>query len=622
MSSIPICDDEKVLLPKANPTAAFCTCSGCSARSARRARKLQLLYAMKQAVLVTGICVVAMYVLWGFHTGLVQISTTTPSVTAATGKFRWTDITPTSDLIWHPCFDGLACARLDVPLDYTNSSDPRRAAIALTKVPASVPETSDAWSGPVLLNPGGPGGSGVAFVTQAGKMLQRIVGNTHSVIGFDPRGVNNTTPATSCFPSDAARMQWYLRAGGWVMGSGNGQIVAIEYARSMSLGSVCDKGGTGGDFAGTPNVARDMLSIVEASWKSVDKDPSKRGLRYWGFSYGTVLGQTFASMFPSRVERVVVDGVVDIDDYYAGGWRTNLQDADKVIASFYNYCSLANGTCALSEPTAAGVEARVTRLREKVRQEPAPVYGDHAPDWVTESDILTVIFWSLYTPLIRFPVAAHALASLENGDASKVVEIIHLNFECNCVSDPLPNTGTEADSAILCQDGGGNNATLDEFRGYVKELQGQSALIGGNWARIQMSCVGRKTPAQGLVPWRRDGESGWGGHTWGKNTSYPLLFASTSLDPVTPLRNAEAMRKRFPGAGLLIQHSEGHCSISTPSACSAAVVGKYFETGKVEDEVECEADARPWDAISHSEFRQESMFLAESWDPVVPGGWK
>jgi len=530
-------------------------------------------------------------------------------------------ITPTPKLIWHACFDGLECARLEVPLDYSSPSDPRRAAIALTKVPASVPETSDVWSGPMLINPGGPGGSGVDFAIQSGRMLQRIVGTTHSVIGFDPRGVNNTTPATSCFPTEAARMQWSLRTGGRLMGGDDGQIVAIEYARSKSLGSVCDSSGTGGDFAGTPNVARDMLSIVEASWRSVGKNASKRGLRYWGFSYGSVLGQTFASMFPSRVERVVVDGVVDVDDYYAGGWRKNLQDADQVIASFYRYCSLANGTCALSEPTAAGVEARVARLREAMRREPVPVYGDRAPDWATESDVLTVIFWSLYNPLLRFPVAAEALAALESGDASQAVAILHFGFECDCAAEPRPNTGTEADSAVLCQDGGGYNATLADFREYLRELQAQSALAGGCWARIQMACVGRTAPALGLVPWRSGDDSGWNGTKWGANpTAHPLLFVNTALDPVTPLRNARAMRKRFPAAGLLLQRSEGHCSISTPSACAASVIGSYFETGMVAaEEVECEADARPWGATA---LHRELLALARSWNPVVPGGWR
>jgi pimeloyl-ACP methyl ester carboxylesterase len=482
-------------------------------------------------------------------------------------------ITPTPDLRWHACFDDLECARLQVPLDWTNSSDPRTVAIAMTKIPASVPETSPEWSGPLLLNPGGPGGSGVELALTIGKALQGIVGTTHSVIGFDPRGVNNTTPATSCFPDDAARKIWNLRAGGRVVGySGDNYDLGVDYARSSSLGAVCGASaaaGSGADFAGTPNVARDMLAIVEAAWQRVGVDGTTKGLRYWGFSYGTVLGQTFASMFPDRVERVVVDGVVDMDDYYVGGWRHNLDDSEKVIDSFFRYCA-ASPSCALNAATPELVKDRVKKLLVSTRRQPVPVFGDKAPDWVSDADIRTGIFASLYSPITSFPKLASALAALEAGDASQVSEVLHPSFACDCAADHGPNTGNEADFNILCQDGNGNNSTLSEFASYVEELKSQSETIGGNWAKIQLSCIGLRFPARGLVPWRSGAESGWNGSSWGAQTKVPMLFVSTALDPVTPLVNARKMMHRFPGAGLLVQNSEGHCSISAPSALRIA----------------------------------------------------
>ncbi|KAF8253252.1 hypothetical protein K440DRAFT_652524 [Wilcoxina mikolae CBS 423.85] len=559
-----------------------------------RNRKLQLLHNLRKAVVFAGILAFAWWGVLGFS--LFSRQCNSPKPPHFSVPFQWSSVTPTSDLIWHPCFDSLECARLQVPLDWTNPSDPRTVAIALTKVPAAVPETDPSWSGPVLINPGGPGGSGVQLALVLGTAIQTVVGRTHSVIGFDPRGVNNTTPATTCFPSDTARVLWALR--GRVIGSSvDHQDVGIEFARAKSLGSVCEEvinAGGGAAFAGTPNVARDMLAIVDASWKSVGKEKEKRGLRYWGFSYGTALGQTFASMFPDRVERMVLDGVVDLDDYYSGGWLRNLQDSDRVIESFYTYCS-SSSACALTAATPGLVARRIKKLISKLRAEPIPVYGDlAAPDYITESDVRTIIFVSLYSPIQAFPIVASVLASLEAGDAAPISRILHGKYECDCSlpSTPKPNTGFEAASAILCQDGGvaRSNSTLAEMIKYVEELRHQSEMIGGNWAAIALSCTGWRVPAQGLPPPHRKSRA--------VDTKNPILFVTTQLDPVTPRRNAEKARELFKNAGLLLQLSEGHCSISAPSMCSVLRIARYFLDGMVEREMAiCKADSTPGEEL-------------------------
>ena len=121
-----------------------------------------------------------------------------------------------------PCFDGYECARLEVPLDWNEPGSSPRAAIAITRLPAQVPVTDPRYGGAILINPGGPGMSGVADVLNKGKMLQASVdlradepssNSSHiagerkyfDIIGFDPRGVNNTTPHLNCFPDAMTR---------------------------------------------------------------------------------------------------------------------------------------------------------------------------------------------------------------------------------------------------------------------------------------------------------------------------------------------------------------------------------------------------------------------------------
>lgn len=184
------------------------------------------------------------------------------------------------------------------------------------------------------------------------------------IISFDPRGINNTTPQVVCFPSTFNRQAWDLQSAGEGVLGGSDQAFETSYARSVALGEGCAvrigthaTGGPGiGAFVTTANVVADMAEMVEqhGAWRETEAmrllgedDPSKhrRGkdlrksvrsiaheqavlektrwqkgsekLLYWGFSYGTVLGATFAAMQPSRVGRLAIDGVVDSEDYYS-----------------------------------------------------------------------------------------------------------------------------------------------------------------------------------------------------------------------------------------------------------------------------------------------------------------
>lgn len=103
-------------------------------------------------------------------------------------SFTWSTVIPSETLIWHPCYASpIQCARLIVPLNYSDPSGDK-AAIAMARIPAAVLPGSPQYRGPILVNPGGPGGSGVDLVLGAGALLSGIVGPNFDVLGFDPRG--------------------------------------------------------------------------------------------------------------------------------------------------------------------------------------------------------------------------------------------------------------------------------------------------------------------------------------------------------------------------------------------------------------------------------------------------
>ena len=189
-------------------------------------------------------------------------------------------ITPTTSLQFYPCFGHFECARLDVPLDWSPTSQSKaRAAVALARLPAKVPVTDSRYGGSILINPGGPGGSGVIAAVLFGRYAQMVVDspndpNTNSggkyfdIIGFDPRGINNTTPTASCFPDDLSRELWELLR--HTEGIVSNITFPYVWSRIESFSEGCSKrmsdvgDNSVGEFVNTPVVVEDMMAIVEA----------------------------------------------------------------------------------------------------------------------------------------------------------------------------------------------------------------------------------------------------------------------------------------------------------------------------------------------------------------------
>ncbi|KAK1218207.1 hypothetical protein PQX77_019108, partial [Marasmius sp. AFHP31] len=163
--------------------------------------------------------------------------------------------------------------RYKVPLDY-NNPDGNKAAIAIIRLPANVSSDSQDYRGPILFNPGGPGGSGVDYVLAAGATHRVGLGPQFDLVRFDPRGVQRSTPRIEFYESRAERA---LSFRPYVELNQSRETVESWWASSQIMGTLAYERGK--DYLGhmnTPNSARDMLSIVEAY--------GQEKLQYWGFS--------------------------------------------------------------------------------------------------------------------------------------------------------------------------------------------------------------------------------------------------------------------------------------------------------------------------------------------------
>lgn len=202
-------------------------------------------------------------------------------------------------------------------------------------------------------------------------------------------------------------------------------------------------------------------------------------------------------------------GICDVEDYYKTGWMTNLQDAEKVMASFYTYCSAAGPLlCSFyTGTTPAHVSTRLSTLLAALKRQPLPV--SDAPtgaEIITYSDVKSMLFRALYDPFSTFPKIAGILADLEQGDGKSMVAFTKEGFECSRDLNPVPKVypGSEAIWSIACSDGEEVDDTLESFNGYLSTLRGQSETSGGIWAEIRIGCVGWKVRPAGL---KYNGES-------------------------------------------------------------------------------------------------------------------
>lgn len=219
-----------------------------------------------------------------------------------------------------------------MPLDYDDSAA-GETTIAFIQHASNLTDAQD-----VLINPGGPGSSGVGTVLGAVQILRQYVGQKYNIIGFDPRGVNNSGLRLDCLPDAPAVAQYYDSKLLQPVDPESDASISEVYTLGDGFGQLCsnahrnDKVG----YANSVAVASDMLHF--AKLRAPNTSEADLRVNYYGASYGTALGTAFATLYPQHVGRFVLDGVVDGEDYFNGGWRENLLQADECVRSFSKFC--------------------------------------------------------------------------------------------------------------------------------------------------------------------------------------------------------------------------------------------------------------------------------------------
>ncbi|KAK0187550.1 Alpha/Beta hydrolase protein, partial [Armillaria mellea] len=457
-------------------------------------------------------------------------------------------IEPTSSLTWVDCYSGYQCTRFQVPIDYSNEGGDQ-AALAVIKLSA---QSETEYKGVVLINPGGPGGSGVSALTILGQQLASIIGNQYDIISFDPRGVGNSTPRAEFFLSKEEHYQWLASTNHWAytVNATSDQIphlwasaqVIAELAKERDNGIL--------NYISTDNVARDMLQISEAA--------GQEKLQYWGFSYGTVLGATFASMFPDKIERMILDGVLDMDGYYSGDWRNEIEISNKLDS-----------------------------LYESLLTNPVPVLSLPFYGVVDYTALRTAIGSSMYQPYTLFSILAEGLASLAAGNGSIIYEMQATAYD----PSPAYDNSWEVEIAVTCSDALNNTDSVADLYAYWDTIKGLS--IAADFLLEQrIQCSG----------WKFHREGRFMGPVGG-NTSHPVLLIGNTGG------KAKKTSTAFPGSVVLTQNSSGHTSISASSECTHSYVQAYFQNGTLpNDRTVCGVESVMFPTASNATGSQRRSF--------------
>lgn len=493
---------------------------------------------------------------WGIAVALCVAATTSPLSQLLAKDARGGAPVPT--ISWVPCgeeFPTAECASAMVPLDYDHPHG-AKTTIALARIPAADPSNR---IGSVFLNPGGPGASGVDLALFGfGDFLAAALQGRFDVIGFDPRGVGQSTPL-HCFDSLEALDAYFA------------DVPLFPYKRSQERPFYHVYRGLAGQCFGqmqrvikhmsTADVVRDLDLLRQAVGDA--------RLTYLGFSYGSYIGNTYANVYPHKVRALAIDGVLD-----PRLWSQSLQIVSDRTATaeefeeFLRLCDEAREECALYRP--GGAATRYWALAAALRKSPLDLGGFlYTYDFLvadTVSAMYVPEFWGGpdgYAALFD-ALAQAVLDSAPASDAAETRRGIQERLNAARPTRADYDNGLDAYYGNHCADA----AYPVSFEAYdaVGEFAERGSIFGPYWWWGNAACA--KWPTS---PDRYAGP-------WSTRTSAPVLVVGNFFDGVTDYAGAVASSRLLKNSRLLSYAGWGHTAFGR-SDCVTEYVINYLLDG-------------------------------------------
>jgi pimeloyl-ACP methyl ester carboxylesterase len=455
-------------------------------------------------------------------------------------------------LTWEPCRDDFECATLEVPIDYKDPAG-ETIELALLKDPA---DQLDQRVGSRVVNPGGPGAPGTSYAENSSFAFRPVLGDHFDIVGFDPRGTGDSDPvdcisdaelddlvATDPDPDTPEEGQAYQQSyeaffQGCVEGSDSlvGHVTTVEAARDM-------------------DVLRAALGEAQ--------------LLYFGASYGTKLGATYAELFPDKVGRFVLDGAVDLS---IDSRQLSLEQAggfEVALRSYVQDCVGDDG-CFLGDSLDEGL-ATIQDLIAQVEDKALPTSLERPLE-------VGNAFYGLVAPLYNrdyWPILDQALESaIDNGDGTLLLRLSDI-YESRDDDGTYSDNSAEAILAINCLDDPWS-ITADEVAAQLPAFEAASPTFGDVFAWGLVWCHGVQTRATDTI-----GEVDGAG-------AAPIVVVGTTRDPATPYQWAVHLADQLESGVLISRDGDGHTGYNSGNDCVDEAIEGYLVDGTVPpDGLEC-----------------------------------
>ncbi|MBK9259258.1 MAG: alpha/beta fold hydrolase [Polyangiaceae bacterium] len=443
---------------------------------------------------------------------------------------------PEAAIPWEDCGGGFECAQFEVPFDH-DAPDGRTFSLPLVRRPAKSP---DARIGSLLVNPGGPGGSGKAWVLGAWLVVPSAILDRFDLVGFDPRGQAGSTPSIDCIddlgpfvgmdltPADSVELQ--------LIESETAALVEGCNARSGELLP----------FVGTDNIVRDMDLLREALGD--DK------LTYLGFSYGTFLGTMYANAYPDRVRALVLDAALDPTLDGAAFIEGQARGFEAELEAFLADCA-AKTTCPFHSGGDPG--AAYDAIRASIEASPMPAGGGR---FLGPGEFSYAVSAPLYRPG-QWRTLAEALELAAKGDGSGLLEIADEYVD-------RKGSGTYGDSLEVYY------GVLSIDLPFPKEMSVYETLT----KKLEMD-----TPRLGAYfPFTALASARWPIASWREaqpiaaEGAPPIVVVGSTSDPATPYEWSVSLAKQLSSGVLLTREGHGHVSFMRGNTCIDTAVTNYL----------------------------------------------
>lgn len=449
--------------------------------------------------------------------------------------------------------DRFDCARVDVPLDYAEP-DGARGQVALLRAKARGDKI-----GSLLVNPGGPGGSGMNLVASLKAAWDATpVGERFDVIGFDPRGVGASTPRVECY-TDAER-----DAGQGIYASA---FQFTDPQDAQDLAQRCTEGSGGAEAltsVGSSNVVRDMDVM-----RAVLGDEK---LTYLGYSYGSELGAMYAEAFPQNLRAMVIDGAVDPELTEAEFRMTQYAASQRAFEQMAAECA-ATADCPLGSDPARATETFQDLVRP-LQDQPAPA-GDGRV--LTFDDAVQTVSMALMTKSL-WPAIQSGLSELRDGRGDGLLAFRDILFGRGADGAYGGALHVDANIAIRCMDN--PRRSVEQQTEQLRQYQSLAPVLssGRPVQSVHYECEAWPEPVSRSLPWLTDSVE-----------VPPTLVVSVTGDPGTPHQGGINMARKLGGSLLTVEGAQHGVVFMGGDACVDGIAADYLiDLQTPQDDARCE----------------------------------